>query len=169
MKKLTSKKLIVILILVLLAVFAFVIGIVILYKTDNKGNDKDNDNKKEYYSNTRYNYTGKIKEPEGTVVVKNNAMSKEHCLNDICVSDATFYSNDEMGRVDCTVTNKKLKKVTGYLKLNFGNNSLIIMYKDLEPGKSTKTSAQFFDMDFGKVEDYTLQELTDEDLKNIVS
>ena len=168
MKIIKNKKILIIIILILLAVVAICLGFVFSSKGDTPKKEKENKTE-EYYSNSRYDYSDEVVEPTGTEVVKNESMSKEHCLNNICVSDAVFYSNDEMGRVECKVTNRTSKTATGFIKLNFGSNSLIVTYEKLKPGKSVNTTAEFFDMDFGKVEDFTLEELTEEELSNIIT
>ena len=164
--KLNKKKLLII-ILVLFALIAIALGVFFLGKSSNE--KEKGAKEKKFYADERYNYSKEIVEPTGTKVIKNDAMVSKHCLNDICVTDAVFYTNGQDGRVECTIWNYTSKKATGRLKMNFGKGSLLINYENLKPLTSVQYVSYFSRVDFGEVTDYKLEELTEEDLNSIIS
>lgn len=118
--------------------------------------------------NEDYHFTGNVVEVSGTEIIENDQMKADHCLNDICISNAIFYYADGSGRVDYTIHNQSSKTASGYLKMNFGSNSLIVAYQDLRGNESIQTTSQFLDMKFSNVTDYILEELSEEEINQII-
>ena len=103
----------------------------------------------------------------GTVTYKNEALASEHCLNGICISDAVFYYNDEFGRVEYKITNNSNKKKSGYLRMIFKDQTLLVRYKDLEPNKTVESKSQYVGIEITDKSDYKLEELTKEEISKI--
>lgn len=108
----------------------------------------------------------KVVELDGTKKYQTEAMTKEHCINKICLYDVTVFSATNIGRVEYIIENKSTEVKSGYLKLMFKNKYVFIAYSKLEPNKSKRSSTQFTGT-FTKVDDYTLVEMTEEEIKNI--
>ena len=116
----------------------------------------------------RYDFSDEIIQLPNTVTYKSDELSSEHCLNKICISDAVFYYNDEIGRVEYNITNKSKKKVSGYLKMVFKEQSLIVAYKDLRPNDTIKSSSQYMGIKIEDTSDYELKKLTEKEIKEII-
>ena len=114
----------------------------------------------------KYKISSKQKDLPGTDVIKSDTLSSEHCFEDICVSDLVIYNNT-LGRMEYKITNKGSKEANGYLKMNFGDKSIIIFYQTVAPGKSVTSYSQFNGEDYGDVVDYFLEELTKEEMEKI--
>ncbi len=115
-----------------------------------------------------YHFTGKVKEADDIVIYTNPQLKASHCLNLICVENASFYYNTNSGRVEYTIHNQSNNQYNGYLKMVFQEQSLVISIKDLAPGESIKTSSYYLGIKINNKEDYLLQELTDEEKSKIV-
>ena len=114
----------------------------------------------------KYKISSKHKEIPGTDIINSDTLTSEHCLNDICVSNLVIYNNS-FGRMEYKVTNKGSKEATGYLKINFGEKSIIIYYQNIAPNKSVNSYSQFSGEDYSGVIDYSLEELTKEEKDKI--
>lgn len=99
---------------------------------------------------------------------KNDKLSSKHCLNSICIEDATFYYNDNMGRVEYIITNTSNKTVSGYLKMVFKNQTLKVVYQDLAPKKTIRSQSQYSGIEIDDKSDYKLEKLTKEEISKIV-
>lgn len=99
---------------------------------------------------------------------KNDKLSSKHCLDSVCIEDAIFYYDDNMGRVEYTITNTSNKTVSGYLKMIFKNQTLKIVYKDLGPKKTVKSQSQYTGIEIEDKSDYKLEKLTKEEISKIV-
>ena len=106
-----------------------------------------------------YKFNGEEIELPNTVNYKNEKLSSKHCLKDICIEDANFYYNEEVGRVEYTITNLSNKTVSGYL---------VITYKDLLPKKSIKSFSQYMGVKIKDKSDYKLEKLSKEEIKKII-
>ena len=115
-----------------------------------------------------YKFNSEEIELPNTVSYKNEKLSSKHCLNDVCIEDATFYYNNEVGRVEYTITNNSDKTVSGYMKMVFNEQSLVIVYKDLFPKRTVKSSSQYMGMEITDKNDYKLEKLTKEEIKSII-
>ena len=51
----------------------------------------------------------------------------------------------------------------------FGGDKLIISFKNLEPGKAHKSTAQYLDKTISNMNDYSLEYLTEEEKNYVVS
>lgn len=111
---------------------------------------------------------GEVIELPGSKTYNNENLIAKHCLNGICISDATFYYNDEFGRIDYTITNTSKETKSGYLKMVFGDESLIIAYSDLKPNKSVKSSSQYWKVEINDMTDYKLEKLSDKEISQII-
>ena len=115
-----------------------------------------------------YKFNGEEIELPNTVNYKNEKLSSKHCLKDICIEDANFYYNEEIGRVEYTITNLSDKTVSGYLKMVFNDSYLVITYKDLLPKKSIKSFSQYMGVEIKDKSDYKLEKLSKEEIKKII-
>lgn len=147
-----------IIILILVALFILIeCGVILLLIKGNGDKVKLNN----------YDYNDEIVELPNTVIIEGEKLSSKQCLKGICISDAKFYYNSEMGRVEYTITNTSKKKASGYLKMVFGDQYLVIVYKDLKPNKSIKSESQFMDLDIKDKHSYKLEELSKEEINKI--
>lgn len=119
-------------------------------------------------SNNNYHFTNEVKEIEGTVEYSTDDLKKDHCIDDICISDATFYYLGDEGRIDYVVTNNSSSKKSGSYKMVFGDEYLVVYFTDIEPGKSFKTTSQYIGKTIPNMDDYTLDYLTDEEQSKII-
>lgn len=117
---------------------------------------------------TSMKISDKVVELDGTKKYESDSFSKEHCIQDICLYDVTVYSASNIGRVEYIIENKSSEVKSGYLKLYFGDKLVFISYSKLEPNKSMRGSTQFTG-DFSNVNDYTLAEMTKDEINNIES
>ena len=147
-----------ILIIVVAIVLLVIVGITLFLTSGMRGRIKGN----------HYNIEETVIDLPGTITYKNNSLAAEHCLNKICISDAVFYYNDEVGRVEYNITNTSKKKKSGYLKMVFDNQSLIVIYKDLKPNETIKSESQYMGIEIRDKNDYKLHELTKEEISKLV-
>ena len=103
-----------------------------------------------------------------TVTYENEELSSKHCIDDICIDNAIFYYNDEEGRVEYTITNNSDEIKSGYLKMIFKDQELIIIYKDLLPKKTVNSRSQYIGMEIKDKSDYTLKKLSKEEIGKII-
>lgn len=127
-----------------------------------RNNPQDNTHK------NNYDISEKVIEMPGTKIITNDNMKAEHCLNDICLTNATFYSNGKVGRVECIIINKTSEVKSGYLKLLVNGKNLILSYDNLEPQSEKKAIIRYKGADLSSVEDYTLSNLSDQEVKAII-
>ena len=74
-----------------------------------------------------------------------------------------------MRRIEFSVTNLSGNTASGYLKLVFKNQSLIAIYENLRPNQTIKTSSFYVNTVIESKEDYTLEKLTEQEIKDLVS
>ena len=55
-------------------------------------------------------------------------LQKEHCVDNICVSNVYIYYVDDRGEIKYTVENKSSSSKKGYLKMNFNGNEIYLNY-----------------------------------------
>lgn len=159
MKKLLNNKKNIICLGTLLLIILIVLLVVIFDKKEKQ---------KEYKVDLPYKISDEVVELPGTVAIENDQIKSVHCYQRVCVINAIIYTSNNIGRVDYQIINKNTKKVSGYLKMNFGSNSLIIAYKDLKPDKYYSQSAGFVGIDLSNATDYTLEKLSKKEKKSIV-
>ena len=159
MKKLVAahKEIVFIVLIIVFLLIAIVLGVWLA--PDKKENKKSND---------KYQFTGEVKEIEGTTEYSNDDLKKDHCIDDICISEATFYYLGNEGRVDYVITNKSSSKQSGSYKMVFGDDYLVVYFTDLEPGKPVKTTSQYVGKTIPNMENYTLEYLTEEEKSKII-
>ncbi len=112
-------------------------------------------------------YSDDVKELTGTKKYSNNQLVKEHCLGDICILDVTIRYVNKIQIVEYVVKNNSKKTKTGHLFMVFGDNNYLLSYDSLKPGKTVKNSFQMFGSEFKTADDYTLRELTKEEIESI--
>ncbi len=115
-----------------------------------------------------YHFTGKIKEADDIIIYSNPQLKASHCLNYLCIENASFYYNSNSGRVEYTIHNLSNSVYDGYLKMVFQEQSLIVSIKNLAAGESIKSSSYYLGIEINNKEDYLLQELTEEEKSKIV-
>lgn len=147
-----------ILIIIILLIILLVVGVVLFL------NSKKIPDKRGNY----YNMSDEVIELPDTVTYENSSLSSKHCLKDICINDAVFYYNNEVGRVEYTITNTSNKVVSGYLKMVFKDQSLIVIYKNLGPKKTIKSSSQYMGIEIKDKSDYKLVKLNKKEIKKII-
>ena len=153
----THKEVIFIVLIIVFLLLAIVLGI--LLAPGKKENQKSND---------KYHFTGEVKEIAGTTKYSNDNLKKDHCIDDICITEATFYYLGDEGRIDYVITNKSSSKKSGSYKMVFGDDYLIIYFTDLEPNKSFKTTSQYVGKTISNMDDYTLEYLSEEEKSKII-
>lgn len=121
----------------------------------------------DFITSNEYNFSDKVEELPGTVVYSNPKLESSHCLEGICIDDATFYYIDDTGRVDYLITNNSDEKKSGYLKMKFSKGYLLIAYRNLGVGASVKTTSQYKGFDLSKESDYVLENLSEKELSEI--
>ena len=137
-----GKKILIIIILIAIVVLLFVIAINVLGSRQN--------------SNSDY------------VKVTNNGLKKEQCINDICISNVYIICTKIGGTIHFTVKNNSKKTKSGYLKINFDDYNTFIVYSKVEPGKTKNGFTTYHNHDLTKTNDYSISELTNDDLSRIV-
>lgn len=147
-----------ILIIIVAIVLLLAVGITLFLTSGMRGRIKGN----------HYDFGDSVIDLPGTITYKNDSLGAKHCLNDICIENATFYYNDEVGRVEYNITNTSKKKASGYLKMVFDNQSLIVIYKDLKPNKTVKSESQYMGIEIRDKNDYKLKELTKEEISKLI-
>lgn len=154
MEFLKNKKILIIIIAIIILI---IIGLILFFlngKKDTRGNN--------------YNYNNEAIQLPGTTEYKNEELSSKHCLNDICIEDATFYYNDQIGRVEYTITNTSKKTKSGYLKMVFKEQTLLIVYNDLKPNSTVKSESQYMGIEIKDKSNYELKKLTKEEISKII-
>ena len=112
--------------------------------------------------------SGTIELP-GTNTITNDTLQTGHCLNnEICIENVKIYYINNEGRVDYTIHNIKNITKSGYLKLIFGNEYLIVAYRNLGGNKSIKTSSYYENIDLSNIKNYTVAELTTDEISQII-
>ena len=158
MKKfITENMRIIIIILSILILLLIIIGLVLITNSTKDKNDQ-----------TDYTISNEVVELPGTKVLKSDKLAEEHCLDNICVSDVIIYTVNNEGRMECNITNKSNDTKSGYLRLKFNKESLIISYQDLLPDSSSKATAQYTNKKINDVDDYSLEKLTNEEQKSLI-
>ena len=147
-----------ILIIIVLIVILVIVGVILFLNSMKKDTGKGNE----------YDFDDEVIELPGTTSYKNDELSAKHCLNNICIDKATFYYNDNIGRVEYTITNTSKTKKSGYLKMVFKDKSLIVVYKDLEPNKTIKSQSQYQGVEIEDKSNYKLEKLTQEEINKII-
>lgn len=97
--------------------------------------------------------------------ITNKTLSKEHCLDDICVKNLTIYYTKESNNIELTLVNKGKKAATGYLKVVFGNKAMTVFYDSLK--KESPYTIQLGKEELSETSDFTVRELTNEELAKI--
>ena len=147
-------------IIIIAIILLVIIGLILFF---NSGKEEPREN--------NYTFNLEYSEIPGTIVYNNEKLTSEHCLNEVCISDVTFYYRDDEGRVEYNITNtssdyKKVK--SGYLKMVFDDKSLLIVYSDLRSGMTVKSQTQYMGMEIKNKEDYKLEKLTKKEISKIV-
>ena len=114
-----------------------------------------------------YQFSEEVVSYPGSQEYSNDDLKKEHCQDNICIINLTFQYADNLGRVDYTILNKTKKTVTGYYYLIFGEQKLLVAFKDLAPGKSVTTYSQYFGIEIEDKTGYVLRKATEEELSKI--
>ena len=149
-------KIIIIAIIILLCVGIFEIIIFSQKKENNKSKGNS------------YHFTGEVKEDDDITIYTSPKLKEAHCLNSICIENASFYYNGKGGRVEYTIHNQSNDIYEGYLKMVFQQQSFIVSIHKLAPGQSVSSSSYYLGIEIKEKEDYQLQELTEEEKSKIV-
>lgn len=115
-----------------------------------------------------YQFSDKVKNEDDITVYTNPQLAGAHCLNSICIESASFYYNENGGRVEYTIHNQSNEVYEGYLKMVFQQQSLIVAIHKLAPGQTVNSSSYYLGVEIKDKEDYQLQELTEEEKSKIV-
>lgn len=152
-------------IIIVVAAIFLLIGIIEIVVFSRKEKEKDI-NSSELQSH--YHFSEKVEELPGTETYTTPTLSASHCLEGICVENATFYYTESGGRLEYTIENQTNKVASGLLKLVFEKQSLIIVYQDLAPGAKVDTASYYTNKKIDKMDDYHLEHLSKKDNQNIV-
>lgn len=99
--------------------------------------------------------------------ITSKKLSKEHCLNDICIKDLTIYYTAESNNIELKVVNKGKNTATGYLKVVFGEKAMTVAYNSLGKKKPSPYTIQLGKEKLSDTSDFTVRELTSEELAKI--
>ena len=154
MKNNLNKKIFIVLPLIMVSFFLLILGVSYI----GKGKVKEPYN--------QYKISNKIVELKDTNIISNETLSSEHCLDDICVKDLKIFDGD-IGRIEYTIINNGSKEASNILKLNFGETYAYIAFSALQPGKSIQSKTVYHKKSYANVEDYKLENLTDEEKSKI--
>lgn len=146
------------LVIIILIVILVIIGLILFFKYQGKNQ----------FVNNNYVINDEQSELPGTVKYSNEQLSIEHCLNNICISDAVFYYNDSFGRVEYSITNNSKNVASGYLKMVFDEQTLMVVYKNLSPGDTVRSKSQYSGVEIKNKDDYKLKKLTKKEISQIV-
>lgn len=148
----------IILIIIIAIIILLIIGTILFFTSGIKGR----------ISGNHYSYGKEVIDLPGTTTYKNEELASKHCIKDICIENAVFYYTSEVGRVEYEITNNSNKKASGYLKMVFDNQSLIVVYKDIKPKETIKTESQYMGIEIKNKNDYELKELTKEEVNKLI-
>ena len=115
-----------------------------------------------------YNFTSNVVEEKGITIYSSPQLKAAHCLNSVCIENASFYYNEKGGRVEYIIHNQSNTIYDGFIKMVFNEQSLVISIRNLAPGQSVKSSSYYLGVQIKEKDDYQLQELTEEDKSKIV-
>lgn len=110
------------------------------------------------------------KEIPGTFIRSIETLKKEHCKDDICISNVQIFYRKNQGRIEYEITNKSKKKVTGAFKLKFDNGKVTyVVFSKLKKGETRKGTISYTDTDYSNVYDYSIKKLSDKELKKLLN
>lgn len=146
-----------ILIIVIIIVILLLIGLMIFLNIKPKGDEGLNS----------YDFKNDAVELPNTTTYENEKLSSSHCVKDICIDNVKFYYNDNEGRVEYTITNKSRDIKSGYLKMIFNDQELLVVYKDLGPKKTIKSRSQYIGFEIKDKDNYVLKKLSKEEISKL--
>lgn len=153
-----DKRNILIAIIVVLLIVLIILLFILIPKVGKKSKGRENS----------YIYNREVVELPGTKEISNDALSSDHCIDGVCIYDATIHYVDNRGRVDFKIKNTTNKIKTGYLKLDFGNDFLITFYKSLPPKTTVEKTAQYANIDFSEATDFKVKQLTKKEIEELI-
>lgn len=110
------------------------------------------------------------KEIPGTFIRNIDTLKKEHCVEDICISNMKIFYRKNQGRIEYEITNKSKKKVTGAIKLKFDNDNVTyILFSKLKKGETRNGTISYNDADYSNVYNYSLKKLNDKEFKKLLN
>lgn len=110
------------------------------------------------------------KEIPGTFIRNIDTLKKEHCVEDICISNMKIFYRKNQGRIEYEITNKSKKKVTGAIKLKFDNDNVTyIVFSKLKKGETRNGIISYNDADYSNVYNYSLKKLNDKEFKKLLN
>lgn len=126
----------------------------------------------DYYDKQNSNIvvTKGYKELPGTFIRNIDTLKKEHCKDDICISNMQIFYRKNSGRIEYEITNNSKKKVTGAFKIKFDNGNITyIVFSKLKKGETRKGIISYTDADYSNVYDYSLKKLNDKEFKKLLN
>ena len=108
-------------------------------------------------------FSREIVKSSNVKTVTNSSLTKEQCVDKICVSKLEVNAFPNKGYVIYTIKNKGKKKTTGGLKMIFNDDYVLYATYDLKAGESTDGYMNYSDHDLTNIESYTLEKMTDRD------
>ncbi len=155
--------------LVVVAIIVVIIGMILLLPSNSQKPSQDAfpEEKKQIDENNYYKYDDQEMVMEGTQIVQADGLKDAHCVETVCVTDVKFVLLPTIHKVEYTVTNISEVEQTGYLRMNFGEESTLVSFQKLKPKESVTSSFQFFGDTISKANNYTLEELTKEEIQQI--
>lgn len=149
--------------IILLSVFLIILGILLFSKSPKQENTPPSKEKKTASYKENYVYDNNIY--RDATVVSNEALTKEHCLDEVCIKDLTIYQGTYYNNVVLKIVNKTTKTKTGQLALVFGDRVLFVSYKNLKEGDTTNYTVELGDKMISDSSDFTVRYLTDDEKK----
>lgn len=145
-------------ILIIVSVLMFLIGKMLGAKKENIIKENNLNEQTTVFINKPYKNAKKI---------TSKKLSKEHCLNDICIKDLVIYYTDESNNIELKVVNKGKKPATGYLKIVFGEKAMTVAYNSLDKKKSSPYTIQLGKEKLPDISDFTVRKLTSGEMSKI--
>lgn len=148
--------------LIILFTVIIVLGIVSLKMFGNKPQD---DSKKQIIKKNNYSFVDEGMYDRAKAIT-NEQLRSEHCLGDICIKDLMIYRFDKHDDVVLKVVNKGNNEITGQLNIVFSEMVMPVVYQNLGSGKEKVYTIQFDNL-ISSTDDYTVRELTSDELSKI--
>ena len=162
MKK-VNNKLNILIVLCSALIIILLIVLLIIWGSYHKNNNGSTEN-----AVNNYNISEDVIDLPDTIYYSNETLTKEHCLNSICISNASFQYRNNEGTVYYDITNIGDSIESGLLKMNFSGTSLIVVFQEISPKKTISSSSQYVGMEILNKDDFVLEELDKSDMDSVI-
>ena len=159
-----SKKIISLIIIIILLLLVLSLVYFLGKKDTNKGQELIDG---KYIKSGEYYFDTSANAYDPNILIRtSDAIKKEHCLDNICLSDVVIkYTRENEGYVQSTVTNKSKSKQSGYVKMDFGDDLILLVSYNLKPNESDTSYSIYNSLDLNNVVDYKLIKVSESEEK----